>query len=101
LGAERFDLAMANPPYIAPADPHLAALRHEPRHALVAAEGGLAALRQIIEHAPAHLSGWLLLEHGWDQAEAVRHLLLAGGFLEIETRRDLHGQARCSGGRRA
>jgi release factor glutamine methyltransferase len=99
VDAERFDVAVANPPYVAPGDPHLPALRHEPQDALVAADGGLAALRHIIERAPAHVSGWLLLEHGWTQADAVQHLLSASGFQAIETRQDLHGQPRCSGGR--
>lgn len=98
-GDARFDLAVANPPYVAPGDPHLPALRHEPTAALVAADNGLAALRRIIERAPAHLSGWLLLEHGWDQAEAVRGFLAAAGFREIVSRTDLAGHRRCSGGR--
>jgi len=94
---ERFDLAVANPPYVAVGDPHLAALRHEPQQALVAGAAGLDALRCIIEGARPHLSGWLLLEHGWDQAQAVQRLLSQAGFSSIEARNDLNGVARCSG----
>jgi release factor glutamine methyltransferase len=98
VAGERFDLAVANPPYVAAGDPHLHALRHEPQQALVAGEGGLAALRRIVAAARPHLTGWLLLEHGWDQAEAVRNLLQEAGFSAITTRRDLHDHDRCSGG---
>lgn len=96
-----FDLVLSNPPYIAGDDPHLPALRHEPRLALTPEGDGLAALRDIVAGAPAHLKAgaWLLLEHGWDQAEAVSTLLRRAGFSDIETRRDLGGQARCTGGR--
>lgn len=101
-GAGRYDLVVSNPPYIAEADPHLPALRHEPREALAAGPDGLDDLRAIVAAAPAHLAsgGWLLLEHGWDQAEAVRHLLTAAGFVEVQSRPDLAGIPRCSGGRR-
>jgi release factor glutamine methyltransferase len=100
-GAGRYDLVVSNPPYVAAGDPHLAALRHEPGEALVAGEDGLDDLRAIIAAAPAHLlpGGWLLLEHGWDQAGAVRALLAAAGFTEPTSREDLAGIARCSGGR--
>jgi release factor glutamine methyltransferase len=100
-GAGRYDLVVSNPPYVAAADPHLAALRHEPGEALVAGEDGLDDLRAIIAAAPAHLlpGGWLLLEHGWDQGPSVRDLLAANGFVQVATRRDLGGQERCSGGR--
>jgi release factor glutamine methyltransferase len=82
-----FDLIVANPPYVAPGDPHLDALRHEPAQALVAADGGLACLRQIVAGASAHLSpgGWLLVEHGYDQAAAVREMLAKEGFDQLET----------------
>jgi release factor glutamine methyltransferase len=100
-GGEPFDLAVANPPYIAPGDPHLTALRHEPLDALVAADGGLAALRQIIQQTSGRLTGWLLLEHGWDQAEAVRNMLQHAGFRGVATRHDLQGHARCTAGRLA
>jgi release factor glutamine methyltransferase len=96
---ERFDLAISNPPYIAADDPHLHALRHEPRQALVAADNGLAALTAIVARSQSHLSGWLLLEHGWNQAAAVHRLLLDAGMTRTETRLDLAGQLRCSGGR--
>jgi release factor glutamine methyltransferase len=99
VAGERFDLAVANPPYVAPGDPHLAALRHEPIEALVAADAGLAALRAIIDMAPGHVSGWLLLEHGWDQADSVQSLLRHQGFDGIQTRTDLSGLPRCTGGR--
>lgn len=101
LAGRRFDLVLSNPPYIAAGDPHLAALAHEPQAALVAGEGGLAALRAISAQAGAHLrrGGWLLLEHGYDQADAVRAMLAAAGFGAIETRADLGGRPRCTGGR--
>ncbi|MGB3068042.1 MAG: peptide chain release factor N(5)-glutamine methyltransferase [Ottowia sp.] len=100
---ERFDLIVSNPPYIAESDPHLPALVHEPRAALVSGPDGLADIRHLIAHAPAHLlpGGWLLLEHGWDQAEAVRALLAAAGFEQVQSKHDLAGIERCSGGRLA
>lgn len=96
-----FDLVVSNPPYIAADDPHLASLTAEPRHALTPGGDGLDALREIIAAAPDHLRdrSWLLLEHGWDQAGAVRTLLAAAGFESITTRRDLAGHERCTGGR--
>jgi release factor glutamine methyltransferase len=101
IGAERFGLAVSNPPYIAPGDPHLAALAHEPALALTAPQDGLAALAQIVAGAPAHLlpGAWLLLEHGHDQAVAVQALLLAAGFEQAQTRTDLAGLPRCTGAR--
>ncbi len=98
----RFDLVLSNPPYIAGADPHLPALQHEPLLALTPGGDGLDALRTIVAGAPHHLrpGGWLLLEHGWDQADAVAGLLRAAGFEAIGHRHDLGGQARCTGGRR-
>ena len=97
-----FDLIVSNPPYIAERDPHLPALRHEPLAALVAGADGLRDLRAIAAAAPTHLvpGGWLLLEHGWDQAEAVQTLLRTQGFEEVQTRNDLAGIGRCSGARR-
>lgn len=97
----RFDLLAGNPPYVADADPHLAELTHEPRMALASGSDGLDAIRAIVGQAHGHLvpGGWLLLEHGWDQAEAVRALLSAAGFAEVQSRRDLAGIERCSGGR--
>ncbi|MBI3093571.1 MAG: peptide chain release factor N(5)-glutamine methyltransferase [Rhodocyclales bacterium] len=103
LAGERFDLIVANPPYVAAADPHLAAgdLRHEPVAALASGADGLDAIRCIVFAAPAHLAsgGWLWLEHGYDQAKAVRELLAAAGLADIEQRRDLAGIIRASGGR--
>ncbi len=96
----RFDLIVSNPPYIAANDPHLAALTHEPLQALASGPDGLDDLQQIIAQAPAHLQpgGWLLLEHGWDQAVAVCALLVQAGFASVQSRQDLAGIARCSGG---
>ncbi len=95
-----FELIVSNPPYIAAADPHLAALRHEPLSALASGPDGLDDIRAIISSAPAHLApgGWLLLEHGYDQAAAVRGLLSAAGFAQVHSRQDLAGIERCSGG---
>lgn len=102
---QAFDLAVSNPPYVAPGDPHLPALRHEPLSALVplADRGdGLADLERIVTGASGHLvhGGWLLLEHGASQAPAVQALLAAAGFEAVATRRDLAGRPRVSGGRR-
>lgn len=98
----RYGLIVSNPPYVAAQDPHLAALTHEPQSALVAGPDGLQDIRAIVAQAPARLDagGWLLLEHGWDQADAVRALLLAAGFTAVSSRRDLAGIERCSGGQR-
>lgn len=97
-----FDLIVANPPYIAQADPHLHALRHEPIQALTSGCDGLNAIRHIIQNAPDYLahSAWLLLEHGHDQAERVKSLLLQAGFIQVQSRTDLAGHARCSGGQK-
>jgi release factor glutamine methyltransferase len=97
----RFDLIVSNPPYIAQNDEHLAALSHEPASALASGPDGLADIRQIVADAPARLApgGWLLLEHGWDQAPRVRELLQAAGFGYVASRRDLAGIERCSGGK--
>jgi release factor glutamine methyltransferase len=99
VGDARFDLVLSNPPYIAGADPHLAALHHEPALALTPGGDGLDALRAIVSGAGAHLApgAWLLLEHGHDQAEAVQALLRAAGFAAIESRTDLGGRQRCTG----
>lgn len=98
-----FDLIVANPPYVAAADPHLAQgdVRFEPLSALAAGADGLDDLRRIIAAAPAHLApgGGLLLEHGWDQGEAVPALLYAAGFIDVECVPDLAGQPRVSLGR--
>lgn len=96
----RFDVIASNPPYIREDDPHMPALRHEPRQALTSGEDGLDDIRSICAQAPAHLvpGGWLLIEHGWDQADAVAALLRACGFAQIQHRHDLGGVARCTGG---
>jgi release factor glutamine methyltransferase len=97
---DRFHLIVSNPPYIAARDPHLDALTHEPLQALASGSDGLDDIRQIIAQAPAHLhpEGWLLLEHGYDQADAVRDLLSQAGFTHVQSRCDLAGIERCSGG---
>ena len=95
-----YHVIASNPPYIVSADPHLAALTHEPLSALTAGEDGLDDIQQIIELAPQHLllGGWLLLEHGYDQASGVCELLARRGFAQVQSRMDLAGIARCSGG---
>ncbi len=95
-----FDAIVSNPPYIPSADPHLAALTHEPLQALASGADGLEDIRTIIAQAPAHLTpgGWLLLEHGYDQADAVQGLLRAQGFAQVQSRNDLAGIARCTAG---
>ena len=102
LAGRSFDLALSNPPYIPDGDVHLAALAAEPRGALTPGPSGLEALREIVDGAAARLrpGGWLLLEHGFDQQDAVRQLLSAAGFEAVETRLDLAGLPRCTGGRR-
>ena len=96
----RFDAIVTNPPYIRDDDPHMPALRHEPRQALTSGADGLDDIRQIVENAPSHLQdgGWLLMEHGWDQAADVRTLLAARGFAQVQSRKDLAGIERASGG---
>jgi release factor glutamine methyltransferase len=103
LDGRRFDLALANPPYVAETDPALQALRHEPIAALTPGGDGLVAIATIIAAAPDHLSanGWLLLEHGFDQGESVRRLLTRAGLANVETRRDLAGLARVTGAQRS
>lgn len=103
-GAE-FDLIVSNPPYIREDDPHLGRgdVVHEPRSALTAGRDGLTDLRQIVSAAPGQLAsgGWLAVEHGWDQGAAVRQLLSAAGFGQVQTRRDLAGHDRITLGQRA
>lgn len=96
----RFDLVVSNPPYIAAEDAHLASLVHEPLQALASGPDGLDDIRLLVQQAPEHLEagGWLLLEHGYDQAAAVRTLLAQAGFLNVQSRTDLAGIERCSGG---
>ena len=103
VGDERFELIASNPPYIASGDEHLSQgdLRFEPTGALTDHADGLSALRSIVDGAPAHLEpgGWLLLEHGYDQADAVRDLLQQRGFQDVQSWRDLADIERVSGGR--
>ena len=96
---QRFDLIASNPPYVAEADPHWPGLRHEPRLALVAGPDGLDALRSLVSHASDHLhpGGWLLLEHGHNQADAVQSLLRAQGWQQVQSRLDEAGIRRCTG----
>jgi release factor glutamine methyltransferase len=103
LDETRFDVIVANPPYIASEDSHLSQgdLRFEPIDALTDHADGLSALRIIVSGAAAHLSaeGWLLMEHGYDQASAVRALLSAQGFGDVQSWQDLAGIERATGGR--
>ena len=103
LSGMRFDVIVANPPYIAAGDPHLAEgdLRFEPRHALTPGGDGLDALRTIVAGAPAHLvrDGALLVEHGFDQAPAVRNLFVHHGYADVRSTRDLAGHLRVVAGR--
>lgn len=102
LAQRRFDLIVANPPYIAAADPHLEQgdVRFEPRTALASGPAGLDDLIGIVAAAPRHLDpgGWLFVEHGYDQAAAVRALLTDAGFAAIASWKDLAGIERVSGG---
>ncbi len=95
-----FHLALCNPPYVPSSDEHLAALAHEPLQALTPGVTGLEALQSVIGGAPDHLhtAGWLLLEHGFDQSAEVRDLMRRRGFTQVQTRCDLAGQPRCTGG---
>ena len=103
VAARRFDVAVANPPYVAAGDAHLAELRHEPIAALASGADGLADLRAIAAGARDHLfmGGWLVVEHGFDQGAAARRLLADGGLVDVETRVDLAGHERATAGRRA
>ena len=101
--AAAFDLIVSNPPYVAEGDAHLEQgdLRFEPVDALAAPAGGFACLEAIIAGAPARLKpgAWLLLEHGYDQAQGCRERLQAAGFADVQSWRDLAGIERVSGGR--
>ncbi len=101
LPTDAYDLIVSNPPYIAHDDRHLADLRFEPLSALTDGADGLNALREIIATAGAHLraGGWLLVEHGYDQAAAVRVLFEQAGFADVGTRRDYGEQERATAGR--
>jgi release factor glutamine methyltransferase len=103
LEAERFDLIATNPPYVRRGDPHLRRgdLQFEPELALVAGDDGLESLRVIVAEAPLRLKtgGWLVVEHGFEQAAEVRRLYMDGGFTEIASHRDLGGTSRVVSGR--
>ncbi len=102
LPGKRWNLMVSNPPYIPESDPHLHGdgVSYEPRAALSSGVDGLDDIRLLAELAPAYLAsgGYLLMEHGFDQAAAVRALLSAAGFVGVESRRDLAGLERVSGG---
>lgn len=103
LAGQSFDMIVSNPPYIEAADPHLAQgdLRYEPAGALAAGRDGLDDIRRIVRDAHAHLrpDGWLLFEHGWNQGDAGRALLIDAGYAEVFTAKDLEHRDRISGGR--
>ena len=103
LGVETYDVIISNPPYVASDDAHLQQgdVRFEPRQALNGGAGGLECIRQIIQGAPSHLcaGGWLLLEHGYDQAHSCMQLLAQSGFTRLFCANDLAGIPRVSGGR--
>ena len=103
VASEQFDLIVSNPPYIASGDRHLSEgdLRFEPAGALTDFADGLSALRVLITGAPHHAQpgAWLLMEHGYDQSEAVRQLLSSAGYIDVSSWQDLAGIERVSGGR--
>lgn len=101
LGSDRYDVIASNPPYIALGDLHLDALRYEPASALSSGHDGLDAIRAILQGAPAQLQdgGVLLIEHGWEQGEAVRALFTAAGFVDVDTARDVEQRERVTSGR--
>jgi release factor glutamine methyltransferase len=100
---KRYDAIVANPPYVAAGDPHLSEgdLRFEPPAALAAGADGLAEIRRIVAEAAAYLSpgAWLLIEHGYDQADAVQAMLRNAKFGDVQSRRDLSGIPRIGMGR--
>lgn len=100
LGNQRFDVIVSNPPYLAADDVHLSTLSFEPRTALVAKANGLADYQRIVSQAPQYLNekGWLLFEHGANQADAVRELCQQAGLINVQSWPDLAGQWRVSGG---
>lgn len=100
LANEQFALIVSNPPYIEESDPHLSALRYEPLSALVAPMQGLADIQHIIQQAPAYLlaDGWLWLEHGYNQADAVQALLQQAGFTQVASVKDYGNNWRITGG---
>jgi len=102
VAGRTFDVVVSNPPYVAAGDPHLAGLAHEPAEALVCGRDGLDAIREIARTAPPHLAhgGWLLVEHGLGQEDAVKALFHAAGLEEVQAWPDLAGIPRVTGGRR-
>jgi release factor glutamine methyltransferase len=100
LKGKTFDAIVSNPPYVASDDEHLTALKHEPLSALASGPDGLDDIRTIAREATQHLkpNGWLLIEHGYDQAHAVQTLLGNQGFVNVQSRPDLAGILRCTGG---
>jgi len=100
LGDERYDAIVSNPPYIALGDLHLEALRYEPAAALASGHDGLDAIRAIVRSAPSHLAanGSLLIEHGFDQGEAVRALFVEAGFADVQTAKDIEARDRVTFG---
>ncbi|HEU4708266.1 MAG TPA: peptide chain release factor N(5)-glutamine methyltransferase [Methylophilaceae bacterium] len=103
LASETFDVIVSNPPYVAEHDPHLQQgdLRFEPMTALSAGKDGLDDIRRIIQQAPKHLApgGWLMLEHGYDQADRVSALLSDSGFVSVNSAADLGGILRVTYGK--
>ena len=99
----RYDVIVSNPPYIEDGDEHLSKgdLRFEPQNALTDFSDGLSHIRHITQEAPKYLkaNGWLLFEHGYDQGEAVRNIMLENGFAEVATEQDLAGLDRITLGR--
>jgi release factor glutamine methyltransferase len=102
LGGERFDLLLSNPPYVAADDPALRELGYEPRLALTPGPDALQCLRVLARGAAPHLraGGWLVLEHGAEQAQEVRHELVAAGFAHVRSHRDLSAHERVTEGQR-
>jgi release factor glutamine methyltransferase len=100
LASHTFDAIVSNPPYVANDDAHLATLKHEPLSALASGPDGLDDIRTLVRQSTDHLKegGWLLLEHGYDQAHAVQTLLGNQGFVNVQSRHDLAGILRCTGG---
>ncbi len=100
VARQTFHLVLCNPPYVSSSDPHLAALTFEPQQALTPGATGLEALQSVVQNAPEHLreAAWLLVEHGFDQAAQVSALMQGHGFTQVQTRHDLAGHPRCTGG---
>ena len=101
LAGERFDVIVANPPYVAEGDPHLPGLVFEPRLALTSGADGLDAIREIARESPGYLArgGWLLVEHGMGQDAAVRALLQQAGLEEVDSCPDLARIPRVAAGK--